>query len=68
VGLDFLQETIEIVPAALDIGDQPLVIDNPIAVDQAVSEVEKRFQPLFFSDFRQIVLNADGINLHANTS
>jgi hypothetical protein len=36
----------------MDIQDQPLVIDDPVTVDQAVSKIEKGFQPL-----KQVIRN-----------
>jgi hypothetical protein len=33
-------------PYTMDVDDQPLVIDDPVPVDQAVPEIEKRFKPL----------------------
>ena len=40
----FVYKVVEIVQPRFDVFDQFLVIDSPVAVDQAVSEIEKRLQ------------------------
>ena len=44
VGFNFLNESVEVISAFFDVFDQPVVVYGQVAVNQAVSKIEKRFQ------------------------
>ena len=41
IGLNFLNETVEIIPAGFDFTDQSLIVYNPIPMNQTIPKIEK---------------------------